>query len=358
MSPDYRASGRATYSCGRHRTVAGATSCQNSIGSHTLDPFVSEKLREALSPAGVDLSLQVIEDETARREQMETLHVHRVEQARYAADLAERRYKEVDCANRLVAARLEREWEAGLEQLQAATEQLEQLRDSRPTKLTDRERQDLHRTCADVGALWHQGATMEERKQITRLLLKRIEVQVHHNSDRASVRLHWSGGFESCHEITRTVMRFDQLEAYPDLLDRTLGLALAGKRSPEIATILEAEGFRAPRTGGRISAHMVQKLFCEPRCRRQLDDPPLEPSHWRSADLAAELGIPEKRLKDWVTRGWVTAIQRPHGRAWVIYADEKELRRLQQLVRSQTGQGRPSPPEKLRTPAPTPRKNQ
>lgn len=358
MSPIYRDSGQATYCCSRHRTVAGATSCENSIGSQTLDRFVSEKLLEALSPAGVELSLQVLEDEAARREQLDTLHVHRVEQARYTTDLAERRYKEVDPANRLVAASLEREWEEGMKQLQAASEQLEQLRGSRPTTLTDQERQDLQRLCGDVNALWQEGAAIEERKQITRLLLQRIEVHVHNNSDRVSVSLQWSGGFESCHEITRTVMRFDQLESYPDLLDRALGLALAGKRSPEIASILETEGFRAPRSGGRISSEMVKKLFGEPRCRRQLDDPPLDPGHWRSADLANEVGISEKRLKAWVTRGWVTAIQRPHGRAWVIYADEKELRRLQQLVHSQTGQGRPSPPENLRKPAPTPRKSQ
>jgi hypothetical protein len=44
------------------------------------------------------------------------------------------------------------------------------------------------------------------------------------------IMVHWSGGFESCHKITRTVVRFDQLETYPDLLDRALGLALDGKR--------------------------------------------------------------------------------------------------------------------------------
>ena len=66
----------------------------------------------------------------------------------------------------------------------------------------------LRRTCADVASLWREGATIEERKQIVRLLLRRVEVDVHNNTDRVSVRLHWSGGFESCHEITRTVMRF------------------------------------------------------------------------------------------------------------------------------------------------------
>lgn len=350
MSPSYLASGRATYYCARHRTMAGARTCHNAISSHSLDEFVSQKLLEALSPAALELSMQVIEDETARREHLDTLHTHRLEQARYAASLAERRYKEVDPANRLVAATLEREWEGAMAGLQSATQQLEQLRGARPTKLSDDECRELLSSCADIAVLWHHGATIEERKQITQLLLTRVEVRVHNNSDRVGVTLHWSGGFESVHEIRRTVVRFEQLESYQDLMNRVLGLALGGKRAPEIARILRDEGYRSPRTGGSISVHMVQKLFSEPRCRRQLDNPPLHADHWRSGTLAIQLGIPEKRLKDWVTRGWATAIQRPHGRAWLIFADRQELARLHQLVCSQSGRGRPAPCEQLRTP--------
>ena len=87
--------------------MAHAESCNNSIRCATLDEFVIRKLLEVLSPAGVDLSLQVIEDEQTRREQLDTLYAHRVEQTRYAVDLADRRYKDVDPANRLVASRLE-----------------------------------------------------------------------------------------------------------------------------------------------------------------------------------------------------------------------------------------------------------
>jgi DNA invertase Pin-like site-specific DNA recombinase len=350
MSPSYLASGRATYYCGRHRTMAGARSCHNAISSHSLDKFVSQKLLEALSPGALELSMQVIEDETARREQLDTLHTHRIEQARYAANLAERRYKEVDPANRLVAATLEREWEGAMAGLRNATQQLEQLRGARPTKLSDDENQELLSSCADIAVLWHHGATIEERKQITQLLLTRVQVRVHNNSDRVGVTLHWSGGFESVHEIRRTVIRFDQLESYKDLINRALGLALAGKHTPEIARIVEAEGYRAPRTGERISADMVAKLLSDPQCRRQLVNPELQSGHWRSSALAVELGIPEKRLKDWVTRGWATAIQRPHGRAWVLFADKQELDRLRRLVSSQTGRGRPAPPGHLRTP--------
>lgn len=105
-----------------------------------------------------------------------------------------------------------------------------------------------------------------------------------------------------------------------------LELTLAGNRSPVIASILEREGYRSPRSDTPISRLMVQKLLQEhPRCREQLTAPSLAAHQWRSVDLAKELGIPEKRLKDWVTRGWVTALQRPFGRVWVICADDQEL---------------------------------
>jgi hypothetical protein len=228
---------------------------------------------------------------------------------------------------------LEREWEAALAELEVATTELDQLRNRRPVKLNASERQELQTTCADIALLWREHATIEDRKQIVRLLLERVEVDVHNNTERVSVRLHWSGGFESSHEITRTVVKFDQLEAYQQLIDRVLELTLAGKRSPEVAAILAREGFHSPRSNTPISPLMVQKLLIEqPRCRQQLTEPSLELHHWRSADLAQELNIPEKRLKDWVTRGWATAIQRPHGRVWIIYANKPELRRLKQLA--------------------------
>lgn len=353
MSPNYSNKTGGLYHCSRHRTVAHAKPCNSSIRCAMLDEFVAAKILEALAPAGVDLSFRVIEDEQARREQLDTLQVHRVDQAQYAVEVAERRFKHVDPAHRLVASQLEREWEAALAQLQVATTELQQLRNRQHVKLSPAERQKLQNTCADIAFLWREHATVEERKQIVRLLLHRVEVEVQNNSDRVSVRLHWSGGFESSHVILRTVQQFQQLEAYEQLIDRLLELTLAGKRTPEVASILEQEGFRSPRNDRPISPMMVQKLLLEqPRCRQQLTDPPWEPDQWRSAELANQLSIPEKRLKHWVRKGWARAIQRPHGRVWVICASQDELERLQQLASSQRGQGSPAPPEKLRKPAP------
>jgi len=169
---------------------------------------------------GASIVLRVIEDEQTRREQLDQLHVHRVEQARYAVDAAERRFKHVDPANRLVAGQLERDWESALVDLADAASELDQLRNQRPVTLSASEREELQRTCADVSRLWRDHASVEDRKQVVRLLLDRVEVDVHDNTERVSVRLHWSGGFESCHEIIRTVANFEQLESYDQLIDQ------------------------------------------------------------------------------------------------------------------------------------------
>jgi len=357
LAVSYQSSGRASYHCGRSITVASGAPCKTTIAGRTIDAFIAEKLLEVLQPAAVQLSLQAIEDEHARREQWATLHAHRVEQARYGCDLAQRRYQEVDPSNRLVAATLEQQWEAAMRQLQDATTKHDEHQNSRPVRLADAERTQLQAACENISALWRQSATSAEKKQIVQLLLERVVLEVHNNSDRVSVVIHWSGGFESRHEITRPVMRFDQQETYQELIARALELALAGESSSAIAKVLEAEGYRSPRSNKPVSADMVNKLMLTPECRRQLCDPILKPGEWRSADLARKIGVSHKKLKDWGTKGWVTVIQRPHGRTWVIFADEGELKRLQQLAESQTGQGRGVATNTLRKPASQARSN-
>jgi hypothetical protein len=217
--------------------------------------------------------------------------------------------------------------------------------------LSEREKDALQQTCADIVSLWDETLTIVERKEVLRLLVQRVEVDVLDNSERVSVQVRWSGEFQSCHEITRAVMKFEQLESFDQLIGRVKELAMAGKTSREIASMLEQEGFHSPRLDTPISRMMVQKLMTtNASLRSQLNNPTLEEHHWEVGDLAVRLGTAKKRLKDWVTRGWATAVQRPFGRTWVIYADANELSRLQRLVQSQTGQGRPRPSEELMKP--------
>ncbi len=331
--------------------MAGVSPCYSSIRCETLDAFVESKILEALAPAGIDLSLRVIEDEKSRRAQLETLHSQRVEQARFAVESSERRYRHVDPANRLVAARLESEWEASLLALESVSQQLRQFRDSTPVHLSDVERDRLRLACNDVAQLWRSESALMERKQLARLLLTQVHVDVQNNSEQVHVTSHWSGGYGSVHQITRTVQQFDQLDCYQNSIDRALELTLSGHSAPQVAETLQQEGFRCPRHITAISPSMVNKLLHQdPRSHKQLTAPELPADHWLAHDLAHQLAIPAKRLKDWVTRGWAIAAQRPHGRVWVILANEQEVTTIR--PRSPTSTGRTQYPH-LRIPRKT-----
>jgi hypothetical protein len=162
------------------------------------------------------------------------------------------------------------------------------------------------------------------------------------------VTIQWSGGFESVHAANRPVHRHRQLDGYDELIGIALQMALAGKRSSEIATRLNELGYLTPRNQSPYSASMVGKMLQQNKdANRQLHRPHLHQDQWLAKTLAAELNMPVKRLKDWVTRGWAHAIQRPFGRTWVIWADETELTRLKQLHARQAGKTTSNPPAAL-----------
>ena len=77
----------------------------------------------------------------------------------YAVNRAERRYRAVDPDNRLVARRLEQEWEEALRALEAAKAELARREEQRPRVLSATERETLIAVGADLASVWHAPTT-------------------------------------------------------------------------------------------------------------------------------------------------------------------------------------------------------
>jgi hypothetical protein len=108
------------------------------------------------------------EQETDRRRIAEL----ELEQARYEARLAERRYAACDPDNRLIAAQLEKSWEAALRRVQACEERLES-RDDSPAEWPDDDA--LRDLADDLQRAWDAPATtMRTRQRIVRALIEEI----------------------------------------------------------------------------------------------------------------------------------------------------------------------------------------
>jgi hypothetical protein len=85
-----------------------------SARTDSLDEAICAEMFKALKPAELELALAAVDQLEQRDQAVMRPWQMRIERAEYECALAERRYEEVDPANRLVAASLERRWNEAL----------------------------------------------------------------------------------------------------------------------------------------------------------------------------------------------------------------------------------------------------
>lgn len=160
------------YVCQR-QGIEQAEPCCQSIPGAGLERAIGDLLIETVTPLTLEVALAVEEELFRRRDEVEELRRKHVERLRYEADLARRRYMQVDPDNRLVADELEGEWN---EKLKAHKEVLEALkRDTKALIIGSEERARILALAKDFPRLWNDPRTPNrERKRMVRLLLEDV----------------------------------------------------------------------------------------------------------------------------------------------------------------------------------------
>ena len=223
--------------------------------------------------------------------------------------------------------------------------------------MTSREREAILRLAPAVPALWHAAdTTPQDRQEIVRVLVERVIVNVHEDSEQVDVMIQWAGGMTSTHCVRRPVARYDQLSNVMALVARIDGLRQAGHSFAQIAEHLNREGFYPPKRTERFTGETVARLLRRrglhgPRPRAMADASALRPHEYWLADLAREVPMPIATLHKWQRLGWVHSrkVTVASGR-WALWADADELERLRQLRAYQRKWPEPRYPQALTTP--------
>ena len=120
-----------------------------------------------------------------------------VEQARYEARLAGRRYDAVDPEQRLVAAELEARWNTALQKVKALEERVREYDGAgKAPAIPDKEI--LLSLAQDLPAVWDAPGTDAGLKQrIVRILVEELVVDVDEEKQDIVVLIHWAGGRHS-----------------------------------------------------------------------------------------------------------------------------------------------------------------
>src|SRR5262245_38667426 len=128
-----------------------------------------------------------------RDEQQRVIELE-LQQARYEASLAERRYAACDPDNRLIAAQLEKSWETALRRVETCEARLEAARSPDPPVVPP----DFTGLADDLNAAWNApGVTMRARQRLLRALVIDIIADVDDATREVVLTIHWRGGQHS-----------------------------------------------------------------------------------------------------------------------------------------------------------------
>jgi DNA invertase Pin-like site-specific DNA recombinase len=165
-----------------------------SFGALRVDEAIAHALLDAVSARAIEEAIELAERMAGQRTEAHRAVALEVEQARYEAKLAGRRYEAVDPDKRLVAAELEARWNAALQHMRDLECRLDEMMKAREAEvIVDREK--LLSLAESLPNTWNSPAADARLKQrIVRMLAQEILADVDATRSEVVLVIHWRGG--------------------------------------------------------------------------------------------------------------------------------------------------------------------
>ena len=289
------------YICQREGIERAERICQCVPGAG-LELAVGALLLETVTPMALDVALAVEEELVRRKDEVDGLRRKHVERLRYEADVARRRYMQVDPDNRLVADELEGEWNGKLKAHKEALEALDEYRHDQRDALGPEQRAQILALATDFPQLWSDPRTpSRERKQMVRLLIEDITLDRAHE---ISAHIRFKGGTTQSMTLPLPPP-IDQLRKNPAHLVAEVDRLLDEYTHAQIAAILSNKGMRT--VDGchlnRLNIRNIQVAYgLLPRYDRLRNR-----GMFTMAEIAEQLGVATATVKMWKQAGFLSA---------------------------------------------------
>jgi DNA invertase Pin-like site-specific DNA recombinase len=314
------------YECRQMNKARAAPRCIG-FGARPIDQAVRDAILTAVQDEALDAALEAAAMVEERAEQQQQAASLELEQARYEAQLAQRRYEVVDPQQRLVAAELEARWNTALERVAELEQQLEASHAvSEQPRTVDR--QLLNALAHDLEAVWQATDATALKQRIVRILIEEIVADIDDDKAEVVLMVHWVGGRHTELKVARTRVgeHGNSTSKDADALVRTM----AGQwPDGEIAATLNRLGLR---TGVGNTWTAARVLSVRKRLRLVGHDPAHAKPMLTLNRAADKLGVGPWVIRRLIKLGVLEAIQ-PFPRApWKIELTSLDDERVRQVA--------------------------
>jgi DNA invertase Pin-like site-specific DNA recombinase len=324
------------YICNYLRQQYQVPICQY-IPAKIVDDYVVSAFFEALSKVELDAYTQAIKSQDKLDQGVERAHQQQLERLRYQAALAERQFNQVDPDNRLVAATLEKRWEAALAELQKAEAHYTQ---QKPAKSEIELSPELKTAFLEIGKklpeVWQSDVlARSQKKSLLRCLIDKVVV---HRLERDLVhtRIVWKGGDTTTVDLPIPVQSLLELSNGKELETRIVALAKSGMDDRTITDTLMDEGFRSPHhlsllpsTVKRIRLQngiMIEKYQSHPR---------RVPGYLTITQIANSLEVAHHWLYDRIHKGTITVERNSETKLYLFPDEPSTIPKFRALLEGQ-----------------------
>jgi Recombinase/Recombinase zinc beta ribbon domain len=314
------------YLCNYLRSQAHAPVCQR-LPADPVDQQVVAAFFDALAPAELDVYEQALVQQRQQQAELDRAQRYSLQRLEYEADEARRRYEHVDPAYRLVAAELERRWEAALQALQEAQEHYARLLRQAPEEamaIPPTLREAFSTLGASLPTLWHQDTlSRAQRKALLRCLLEKVVLD-RRTPDTITTRIVWRGGAVSELEVPCTVGTLRDLTGFAQMEAQVLRLEAQGHADEDIAQRLTSQGFRSPQRPRVLSSTVRTIRLRHGRLHRYRGPRPRRVPHSLTVpQIATAVGVKPHWVYHLIRRGRIV-VSRDEASGLYLFPDGAE----------------------------------
>jgi hypothetical protein len=322
LSPRYGGEGGSTiwYECNWRRRELAGKSCW-SVRGNLLDEAVARRILSALVPAQVEIALAAVAELEQRDQALDHQWQLKIQRAEYEGQLAQRRFEEVDPANRLVAATLEQRWEHALQELEGLRQQHRQYQEKQTPPWSPEQQTQVRLLANDLPQLWHSATTTaKDRKRILRVLLKDITLEKQPATHQAILHLRWQGGATEDLVVQLPLSAADRWR-YPDAFVKQVRQWAREQTDQQIATVLNQQGQRSSK-GRAFTAGMIAWV----RHKHDIPAPaPQPPAGLTVRQLARKFAVSVHVIYYWLGKGLIAGQRlRPEGPMWIALTEQQD----------------------------------
>ena len=288
---------RYFYVCNEESSRYGRKTCQSMRGD-LVDAEISRFVIDALNRENIDLALAVQQQVEVEFAEADAQRAKRIEAIRYEADVARRRFFEVDPANRLVAASLEADWNERLRDLEEACQEREARAAAHDTELSARQVERIRELACDFEQVWNADQTGNaDRKRLLGLLIE--DATLTRDGSEVTIGLRMRGGRSLTLETLQLPRPMAEIRKTPPETVAAVDRLLETHGDEGAARELNAMGRRNWKGQLYTAAHVgrIRRAYGLPNYLERATKRLRDQGFSTAAEVAAQLGFNERVVR-------------------------------------------------------------